>query len=152
MFRGASAINLDAKGRLAIPSRYRQMLAVDTCGSLICTIDLHQPCLLLYPLNEWELIERKLRQLSSMNPHERRIQRLLLGYASEGELDKAGRFLIPAPLRQHAGVDKHIMLVGQLNRFEIWSEAKWQDQINLDIEIEQQGNFELTEKLKDFSL
>ncbi|MBT1062076.1 division/cell wall cluster transcriptional repressor MraZ [Bowmanella sp. Y26] len=151
MFRGANAISLDNKGRVTIPTRYRQSLLDDCQGQLVCTIDSQQPCLLLYPLSEWEEIELKLSRLSSMNPHERRLQRLLLGYALEGTMDNSGRFLLSGPLRQHAHLDKQIMLVGQLNKFEIWDAEIWQQQIQADIEIEQQGGFELTERLQDFS-
>lgn len=152
MFRGANAINLDTKGRLAIPTKYRQPLLDDCKGQLVCTIDTQQSCLLLYPLPEWEEIELKLSKFSSMVPAERRMQRLLLGYATEGELDKSGRILIPAPLRQHAGLDKEVMLVGQLNKFEIWSAVNWAGQVEADMETERSGNFELTERLQDFSL
>lgn len=152
MFRGANAINLDTKGRVAIPTRYRQSLLDDCQGQLVCTIDTQQPCLLLYPLSEWEEIELKLSRLSSMNPHERRLQRLLLGYASEGEMDKNGRFLLSAPLRQHANLEKEIMLVGQLNKFEIWQTETWDAQVQADISTEQDAGFELTDRLQDFSL
>ncbi|MCC2605379.1 division/cell wall cluster transcriptional repressor MraZ [Planctobacterium marinum] len=152
MFRGANAINLDTKGRVTIPTRYRQSLLDDCQGQLVCTIDTQQPCLLLYPLSEWEEIELKLSRLSSMNPHERRLQRLLLGYANEGEMDKNGRFLLSAPLRQHAELTKEIMLVGQLNKFEIWNTSTWEQQIQSDIATEQDAGFELTERLQDFSL
>jgi MraZ protein len=152
MFRGANAINLDSKGRLTIPTRYRQSLLDDCQGQLVCTIDTSQNCLLLYPLPEWEEIELKLSKLSSTNPQERRLQRLLLGYAMEGEMDKSGRILIAPTLRQHAALDKQIMLVGQLNKFEIWDANVWQLQIVEDIEIEKLGQFELTERLQDFSL
>ena len=144
MFRGANAINLDSKGRVAIPTRYRQTLLDDCQGQLVCTIDTQQSCLLLYPLTEWEEIELKLSKLSSMNPHERRLQRLLLGYASEGEMDKNGRFLVAPTLRQHAGLDKQIMLVGQLNKFEIWDADVWAKQVEDDIETEKQSDFEMT--------
>lgn len=152
MFRGANAINLDVKGRVAIPTRYRQSLLDDCAGRLVCTIDTVQGCLLLYPLHEWEEIELKLQKLSTTNPHERRIRRLLLGYAMEGDMDKNGRFHLSTPLRQHAKLDKQIMLVGQLNKFEIWDADVWQQQIEQDIQTEQQGDFELTERLQDFSL
>ena len=152
MFRGANAINLDVKGRVTIPTKYRQSLLDDCQGQLVCTIDTQQPCLLLYPLPEWEEIELKLSRLSSMNPHERRLQRLLLGYATEGEMDKSGRFLFTAPLREHAHLDKQIMLVGQLNKFEIWDHSVWQQQIQQDVATEQEAAFELTERLQDFSL
>ncbi|MFC6438956.1 division/cell wall cluster transcriptional repressor MraZ [Bowmanella sp. JS7-9] len=150
MFRGANAINLDAKGRLTVPTKYRQALLDDCQGQLVCTIHTKQPCLLLYPLPEWEEIEIRLSRLSSMVEHEARIQRLLLGYATEGEMDKNGRFLIPGPLRDHAGLDKEIMMVGQMNKFELWSADNWQSRIKADIETEQQGNFEPSERLRDF--
>ena len=152
MFRGANAINLDTKGRLTIPTKYRQALMDDCQGQLVCTIDISQKCLLLYPLPEWEEIELKLQKLSSMNPQERRLQRLLLGYASEGEMDKSGRFLLAPTLRAHLSLEKSIMLVGQLNKFEVWDADEWQSQIDTDIATEQQGGFELTERLQDFSL
>jgi MraZ protein len=152
MFRGANAINLDSKGRLTIPTRYRQSLLDDCQGQLVCTIDISQNCLLLDPLPEWEEIELKLSKLSSTNPQERRLQRLLLGYAMEGEMDKSGRILLAPTLRQHAALDKQIMLVGQLNKFEIWDADVWQKQISEDIETEKQGQFELSERLQDFSL
>ncbi len=152
MFRGANAISLDSKGRVTVPTRYRQLLMDDCQGQLVCTIDIQQPCLLLYPLPEWEEIEQKLSRLSSMNPHERRLQRLLLGYAMEGDMDKSGRFLLSAPLRQHANLSKDIMLVGQLNKFEIWSAEAWNKQVQDDIQTELEAGFELSDNLQDFSL
>ena len=79
MLRGAHAIALDSKGRLAVPTKYRDWLREESDGQLVCTIDIAHPCLLLYPLPEWEGIEKKLQSLSHMNPVERRLQRLLLG-------------------------------------------------------------------------
>lgn len=151
MFRGASPLSLDSKGRLSIPTRHRDVLLSESEGRLICTVDLHQPCLLLYPLADWEDVEFKLRQLSSMNPQERRVQRVLLGNAHEVDMDKSGRVLLPAQLREHANLEKSIRMVGQLNKFELWAEDKWQAQMAEDIETELEGNFELTERLKDFS-
>ena len=119
MFRGATLVNLDSKGRLAVPTRYRELLIGESQGQMVCTIDLHQPCLLLYTLPEWEIIEKKLARLSSMNPLERRVQRLLLGHASECQMDNAGRLLLANTLRQHAKLTKEVMLVGQFNKFEL---------------------------------
>ncbi|WP_107850916.1 division/cell wall cluster transcriptional repressor MraZ [Oceanimonas marisflavi] len=152
MLRGAHAISLDSKGRLAIPTRYRGPLHEECDGLLVCTIDISHPCLLLYPLGEWELIEKKLRSLSSTHPQERRLQRLLLGHATECELDGHGRLLVPGTLRQHAGLEKKIMLVGQLNRFEVWSDARWQQQINDDLQALESEGWESSERLRDFSL
>ncbi|MFV4845356.1 division/cell wall cluster transcriptional repressor MraZ [Edwardsiella tarda] len=152
MFRGATTINLDSKGRLAVPTRYRDLLIEEAQGHMVCTIDLHHPCLLLYPLPQWEVIEQKLSRLSSMNPVERRVQRLLLGHASECQMDGAGRLLIAGTLRQHAGLQKQVMLVGQLNKFELWDEETWYQQVRDDIEAEQSATEILSERLQDLSL
>jgi len=152
MFRGANSISLDDKGRLAVPARYRSVLSADCEGKLVCTIDIKQPCLLLYPLPQWQVIEEKLSTLSSMNPAERRLQRLLLGYADDCDMDKNGRVLVAPPLRQHAGLNKKLMLVGQLNKFEIWDEETWHAQVAQDVAAEQEGEFTLSDRLQDFSL
>lgn len=152
MFRGATLVNLDSKGRLAVPTRYREMLNEGSQGQMVCTIDLHQPCLLLYPLPEWEIIEQKLSRLSSMNPVERRVQRLLLGHASECQMDNAGRILLANTLRQHARLSKQVMLVGQFNKFELWDEQTWYQQVREDIDEEQSSKQPLSERLQDFSL
>ena len=152
MFRGATTINLDGKGRLAVPMRYRELLLEESQGQMVCTIDLHHPCLLLYTLPQWEVIEQKLSRLSSMNPVERRIQRLLLGHASECQMDSAGRLLIASTLRQHAGLTKQVMLVGQFNKFELWDEENWYQQVKEDIDAQQTATEPLSERLQDLSL
>lgn len=152
MFRGATRVSLDSKGRLAIPARYRETLTSLSQGQMVCTIDLHSPCLLLYPLPEWEIIERKLASLSSMNPAERRIQRLLLGHAQECQADSAGRLLLAATLRQHAGLSKTAMLVGQLNKFELWDEQTWYRQVEADIAVDLSSPQALSARLQDLSL
>ncbi|AIX74864.1 MAG: division/cell wall cluster transcriptional repressor MraZ [Mixta calida] len=152
MFRGATLVNLDSKGRLAVPTRYRETLIEESEGQMVCTIDLHQPCLLLYTLPQWEIIEQKLSRLSSMNPAERRVQRLLLGHASECQMDSAGRLLIASTLRQHASLTKEVMLVGQFNKFELWDEQTWYQQVREDIDAEQAAQEPLSERLQDLSL
>jgi len=127
MFRGITAVNLDAKGRMAIPMRYRDCLVEDSDSQLVVTIDTEEACLLLYPLPEWEVIENKLQGLPSFNKAARRIQRLLLGHATELEMDANGRVLLPQLLREYAQVDKKLILVGQGKRFELWSESMWID-------------------------
>jgi MraZ protein len=126
MFRGATKTTLDAKGRLAIPARYRDRLSNRCEGQLICTVD-PDYCLLLYPLPDWEDIERKLMRLPSLNRKARRLQRLMVGYASELEVDGHGRVLIPRELREFAGLDRQAMLIGQGNKFELWDEARWNE-------------------------
>ncbi|WP_312240271.1 division/cell wall cluster transcriptional repressor MraZ [Pantoea sp.] len=152
MFRGATLVNLDSKGRLAVPTRYRETLLGESQGQMVCTIDLHQPCLLLYTLPQWEIIEKKLSRLSSMNPLERRVQRLLLGHASECQMDNAGRLLLASTLRQHARLTKEVMLVGQFNKFELWDEQTWYQQVREDIDAEQSAQEPLSERLQDLSL
>lgn len=152
MFRGATLVNLDSKGRLTVPTRYREMLIGESQGQMVCTIDLHQPCLLLYPLSAWEIIEKKLSLLSGMNPAERRVQRLLLGHASECQMDNSGRLLLASTLRQHACLTKEVMLVGQFNKFELWDEQTWYQQVKDDIDAEQSTQAPLSERLQDLTL
>lgn len=128
MFRGIHSINLDPKGRLSVPTRYRQRLLDTAQGQLVVTIDTDERCLLLYPLPTWELIEAKIEALPSFNKATRRIQRLLLGHATETELDNSGRLLLPPVLREYAALDKHVILVGQGKKFELWDEQLWQSQ------------------------
>lgn len=152
MFRGTSAITLDSKNRITMPTKYREELFADCQGKMVCTVDIQHPCLLLYPLPEWEEIELKLCGLSSMNPQERLLQQVLLGNASDCDMDKSGRLLINGPLRQHASLEKGVMLVGQLKKFEIWNESAWQAQMQQGIGKIQAGEIELTERLLDLSL
>lgn len=127
MFRGVNALNLDAKGRVAMPTRYRQRLS-DTCaGQMVVTVDNSDRCLLLYPLQEWEVVERKLQKLPSFNRQARRLQRMLIGHATEVEMDGTGRLLVPPPLREFAGLEKRAVLIGQSNKFELWNEELWTD-------------------------
>ena len=116
-----------------MPSRYRDELVVRCGGQLIVTIDAVDPCLCVYPLPEWELIEAKLRDLPSLREETRRLQRLLIGNAVDIELDGSGRFLVPPRLRAHAGLDKHAMLVGQLNKFQLWNEDAWNALADADL-------------------
>ncbi len=100
------------------------MVACD--GNIVVTIDTAEKCLLLYPLNEWEIVQRKLEALPNMAERTRRIQRILIGHATDIELDGQGRILLPAMLRDFAGFEKKLVLVGQGNKLEIWAAAHWQ--------------------------
>ncbi|HXQ64486.1 MAG TPA: division/cell wall cluster transcriptional repressor MraZ [Steroidobacteraceae bacterium] len=124
MFRGANQVTLDAKGRMVMPTRYRDRLLERSNGRLVVTIDRDQ-CLLLYPLPDWEEIERKLMRLPTLNAQARRMQRLMVGHATDLELDGHGRVLLPAELRTFAGLVRDGVLLGQGNRFELWDEARW---------------------------
>ncbi|MDH5361559.1 MAG: division/cell wall cluster transcriptional repressor MraZ [Gammaproteobacteria bacterium] len=124
MFRGVNTLNLDDKGRMAIPAKYREPLQ-DACDSqLVITVD-RDRCLLIYPLPEWEVIEQKLARLPNLNKAARLMQRMLIGYATELELDSSARILVPPPLREFAGMEKKVVLIGQGKKFELWDEQRW---------------------------
>lgn len=128
LFRGVSTVNLDAKGRMALPVRFRDVLADVCSGHIVITIDLESPCLLLYPLPFWEEIQAQLEALPNVNPAARRIQRLLIGHATDAELDGSGRVLVPPMLRDHASLTKKLVLLGQGRKLEIWAEEIWTQQ------------------------
>jgi len=126
MFRGANKVTLDAKGRMVMPTRYRDRLLERSQGRIVITVDRDQ-CLLLYPLPDWEEIERKLMRLPTLNEQARRLQRLMVGYASDVELDGHGRVLLPPKLREFAHLDRNAVLIGQGSRFELWDEKRWDE-------------------------
>ena len=130
VFRGVTQLALDAKGRLAIPGKHRAALAGSADSperTLIVTADPSR-CLLVYPRATWEPIQARLMALSSFNEQIRGLQRLLVGHADEVDMDGAGRILVPPALRQYAGLDHRVVLVGQGSKFELWDEAKWQQE------------------------
>ena len=124
MFRGATKVTLDAKGRLAIPTRYRERIAARCEGQLIATVD-KDYCLLIYPYPDCEDIERKLMRLPSLNKRARRLQRLMVGHATEVEIDGHGRILLSRELREFAELGRQAVLIGQGNKFELWDEGRW---------------------------
>ena len=124
-FRGITQLALDAKGRLAIPAKHRDALTPGGDGRLVLTADPSR-CLLLYPLAAWEPIQARLMALSSFNEQIRGFQRMLVGHADDVEIDAAGRILVPPALRRYASLDKHVVLVGQGQKFELWDEAQWE--------------------------
>ena len=139
MFRGENKVTLDAKGRLAMPTRYRDGLVEDAAGQLVATIDHTDPCLLIYTLPDWEDIERKLAKLPAMNRMARALQRQMLGHATELELDSSGRVLIPPNLRDYAQLTRDVVLSGQGTRFELWDEQLWVAQRAATIKLYQSG-------------
>jgi MraZ protein len=126
MFRGATQVTLDAKGRMVLPTRYRERIMERCQGQMVVTID-RDHCLLLFPLPEWEVLEAKLMRLPTLNEASRRLQRLMVGHATDIELDAAGRLLLPPKLREFAKLDRDVVLVGQGARFELWNEARWNE-------------------------
>ncbi|MBA2709780.1 MAG: division/cell wall cluster transcriptional repressor MraZ [Tatlockia sp.] len=152
MFRGINAITLDGKGRLAVPTRYREALSEQEKTSLVVTIDTEETCLLLYPTAQWQIIENKLQSLPSFNAAARRIQRLLIGHATDVELDSNGRVLLPPVLRDYAQLDKRVVLIGQGNKFEVWDENLWQTRREDWLAEEASKEDGLPEEMKTFSL
>jgi MraZ protein len=125
VFRGVAQLNLDSKGRLAVPARYRDALLARCSGHLVLTADSDR-CVLIYPLPDWEPIEQKLMALSSFNAQIRELQRRLVGYAEDAQLDATGRILISPALRGYARLEKSVVLVGQGAKFELWNKDNWE--------------------------
>jgi MraZ protein len=128
VFQGANELSLDAKGRLTVPTGYRDALAVQSEGRLVITAHPHR-CLLLYPRPAWEPIRAKVMSFSSLERQSSMLQRLLVGFAKDVDVDSAGRLLIAPELRRFAALDKQVFLVGQGTHFEIWDKAAWEKQI-----------------------
>jgi MraZ protein len=136
MFRGAAKITLDDKGRLVLPARYRERVLERSKGAVVVTVDRDGDCLLIYPLSDWEQVERKLMELPSLHPQARRLQRLMVGYATELNLDGHGRMLLPQELREFARLDRRALLIGQGTRCELWDEARWNERRDLWLKSE----------------
>jgi MraZ protein len=137
MFRGATKITLDEKGRMVMPTRYREQIVERAQGKLVVTVD-RDRCLLIYPLPEWELIESRLMSL-------------MVGHANDLELDGHGRILLPPELREFAGLERHGMLIGQGNRFELWNESRWGERLDDWLKSEE-ASTDLPSELDSLSL
>ena len=116
---------MDAKGRLAFPARQREPLLQEFGGQIVTTIDTQSKCLLVYPQPVWDDIQADIQELPALNPAVRRFQRLLIGYATDMELDNNGRVLMPTPLREYAGLEKKLVMAGQGKKLELWAEDRW---------------------------
>ena len=117
---------------------------------MVVTVDRDQ-CLLIYPLPEWEQIQRKLMGLPSLNATARRLQRLMVGHATDLLLDGHGRVLLPPELREFARLGRHGMLIGQGNRFELWDEVRWNERRDLWLNNEETGT-DLPSELEQLSI
>ena len=127
MFRGRSIHTLDAKGRIRIPTRFRDILKTRYDDRFVIT-NLDR-CLIAYPLQEWEIIEEKLGSLSLVRQDVKAFQRFFISGATECNFDKQGRVLIPQTLREHASLEREVVLAGMLRSFEIWSKDYWDQEI-----------------------
>ncbi len=142
---------MDAKGRMAMPARHRESLLEGCGGRLVVTVD-RDHCLLVYPLPEWEVIESKLVELPSLNKTARVLQRLLIGHATDLEMDGQGRILLPAMLREYAGLKKKAVLIGQGKKLEIWDEEAWSESQQGWVASAQADDGELPAALEELSL
>jgi len=148
VFQGASELNLDAKGRLTVPTGHRELLLAQAEGRLVATAHPHR-CLLVYPRQAWEPIRAQIMSFSSLERQTSMVQRLLVGFAKDVEMDAAGRLLIPPELRRFASLEKQVMLVGQGSHFEVWNMETWEQQIE---QIVAQGDSLLPPGMEKFSL
>ncbi|ROQ20836.1 MraZ protein [Marinimicrobium koreense] len=136
MLTGSHSINMDAKGRMAIPTRIRESFVASCEGRLVLTAHTQQRCLLVYSEPDW--LERlpKIQALPDNDPAAGRIKRLWIGYATQLEMDGNGRILVPPTLRSFARLDKKLMLVGLGDKMELWNEDSWQDLIEQPLDTE----------------
>jgi MraZ protein len=151
LFRGVTTLNLDTKGRFAIPTKYRESL-VDSCASqLVITVDKDR-CLLIYPGPSWLEIEKKINDLPTFNKASRILKRLYIGHASEVEMDGQGRVLLPPKLRSFAGLEKKVALVGQGEHLELWNEERWDQQRDDWLENVDLDELELPPELESLTI
>jgi MraZ protein len=148
VFQGANALNMDAKGRIAVPTRHRETLTQEAAGKLVLTAH-PDGCLLLYPGPSWEPIRTKVMGFPSFNTQASRWKRVLVGFAEDVELDGAGRVLVSPELRNFAHLDKRVMMVGQGTHFELWAAEAWEQQL---AELAAQPGQALPPGMEDFAL
>ena len=148
MFQGASQVNLDAKGRMAVPTRIRDPLTQGGTVKLVLTAH-PDGCLLLYPTPAWEPIRAQVMGFPSLDRQFSLWKRLLVGFAQDVELDSAARLLIPPELREFAHITRAVMLVGQGSHFEIWDLESWNQQLET---LKSGGNPTLPPGMENFSL
>lgn len=145
MFRGQFAHSVDEKGRVALPGRFRDR---DEVSVLIVTPALFDSCLHVYPLSAFEALEEKVAALPSLDPHVVRFRRLYISAATECELDKHGRLLIPAPLREKVRLERDVMWAGMGRLLELWAKEEWERALCLDPETEAAFRKAVLEQIK----
>jgi MraZ protein len=148
VFQGASQVNLDAKGRMAVPTRIRDPLTQGGTVKLVITAH-PDGCLLLYPLPAWEPIRAQVMAFPSLDTRFSVWKRLLVGFAEDLDLDSAGRLLISPELRDFAHITRAVMLVGQGSHYEIWDLESWNKQLE---SLKAGGAGSLPPGMENFSL
>lgn len=150
LLTGQQSTALDAKGRLAIPARFRTLLEESCQGQLVITVNHDRESLLLYPKHEYEQRAQVINKLSDFDPLERRLKLMFIGHAFDLEMDANARVLVPARLREIVGITRDVVLVGQHHKLEVWDEAAWTSKLDSLFSIGPEAV--LSEKLKSLSL
>jgi MraZ protein len=135
VFRGAAKVTLDVKGRMVLPTRVREQLAKLPEQQLVATVD-RDRCVMIYPLDEWQRLQQELLGLANLNSEARWLQRVMVGYATDLDLDGHGRVLIPGELREFTGLQRDALLIGQGNHLELWDEGAWKQGAMASIQLE----------------
>jgi len=143
MFMGEFNHNIDLKGRIIVPSKFREGLG----ETFVVTRGLDK-CLFAYPMDEWEILEQKLKKLPLTKKDARAFTRFFFSGAVECEVDKQGRINIPQPLRNYADLEKECVVIGVSNRIEFWAEEKWEDYF----QDSEESFAEISENLMDFDI
>ena len=151
-FRGHSTLSLDAKGRLVMPSRFRDLLSENQVTQLVVSIDMQGKKLTLYPFEQWKAFEQRLMSMPSLNEAVQRLQNMIIGNAFEVEPDNNGRISIPSQLREMVGLGKKITMVGQGSRLEIWTHESWEEQCQTWQQTGPVSMDELPDSVKDMVL
>lgn len=151
MFRGVHKLSLDSKGRFAIPTRYRERLEQSCASQLVVTVDVDR-CLLIYPLPTWEAIEQELMEQATYKPAVQGLQRLMVGHATEVEMDGQGRVLLSQELREFARMDRQVVLVGQGKKLELWDGARWAERTDQLLDDPEALKRQLAESLGTLAL
>lgn len=132
MFRGRHEHNVDAKGRLALPSVFRRLLAEQGAEHLVVTTHISDPCLVAYPPSEWEAFEKRLSKQPQFNEGVMLMRRLFVGNAHDCALDKQGRILLPPAHREYASLEKGACWVGGIRSLEIWAVDNWKGDVEAE--------------------
>ncbi|MEM6708817.1 MAG: division/cell wall cluster transcriptional repressor MraZ [Pseudomonadota bacterium] len=152
MFRGIANATLDAKGRMPLPTRFREQVLSRSSGQVVLTVDIESRCLLLYCRQDWDAVQRRIEKLPNLSPTTRKLQRLLIGHATDLELDASGRFLVSPNHRDYAGLEKRLVVLGQSNKIEIWSEALWQASTEAWLNADSRRELTLSEEFGTLSI
>lgn len=150
LLTGQQTTALDAKGRLAIPARFRAVLDESCQGQLVVTVNHDRESLLLYPRHEYEQRAQIINKLSDFDPLERRLKLLFIGHAFDLEMDNSARVLVPPRLREIVGISRDVVLVGQHHKLELWDEGAWNRKLDSLFTIGAEVG--VSEKLKSLAL